>query len=77
MDEKTPTFEEALARLGEIVKNLERGDAPLDAALKQFEEGAGLITLCQKQLDEAEQAVVSLRRGADGAPLEQPFEETE
>lgn len=77
MNEKAPTFEAALARLGEIVKNLERGDAPLDASLKQFEEGARLIALCQKHLDEAEQTVVQLRRGADGAPAEQPFEETE
>ena len=28
------TFEQALARLDEIVKLLERGDAPLDASLK-------------------------------------------
>ena len=68
---KKKTFEESLSRLGEIVRTMERGDAPL----KLFEEGATLITACTKQLDEAEQKVVKLRKGPDGEPEELPFEE--
>lgn len=68
------TFEESLARLEEIVRLLERGDAPLAESLGLFEEGANLIKTCSKQLDEAEQKVVQLRKTADGSPEELPFE---
>lgn len=69
------SFEASMSRLAEIVKTLERGGAPLDDSLKLFEEGTGLIASCSKQLDEAEQRVVKLRKGADGEPCELPFEE--
>ncbi|MGI6027280.1 MAG: exodeoxyribonuclease VII small subunit [Candidatus Scatomorpha sp.] len=75
MAEKKKTFEDSLSRLGEIVRSLERGDAPLADSLKLFEEGAGLITACTKELDDAEQKVVKLRKGPDGEPEELPFEE--
>lgn len=73
--ENTQTFEQQLTRLGDIVRLLERGDAPLADSLKLFEEGAALVAECTKQLDEAEQRVVKLRAGADGQPVEEPFEE--
>ena len=75
MPEQKKTFEDSLSRLGEIVRTLERGDAPLADALGLFEEGAALITACTKELDEAEQKVVKLRKGPDGEPEELPFEE--
>ena len=68
------TFEEKLERLDQIVKLLEKGDAPLAESLGLFEEGTGLIRDCSRQLDEAEQKVVKLRKGPDGAPVEEPFE---
>lgn len=68
------TFEQSLSRLEEIVRLLERGDAPLSESLGLFEEGAGLVKACSKLLDEAEQKVVQLRKGPDGAPEELPFE---
>ena len=67
------TFEENIARLEEIVSALEKGDAQLADSLKLFEEGAKLVTVCGKQLDEAEQKVVKLAKGADGAPVESDF----
>jgi exodeoxyribonuclease VII small subunit len=72
--EKAKTFEESISRLEEIVSTLERGEADLATALNLFEEGTRLATSCSKQLDEAEQKVVRLTRGADGAPEEHPFE---
>lgn len=75
MSEQKKTFEDSLSRLGEIVRSLERGDAPLADALGLFEEGTALITACTKELDEAEQKVVKLRKGQDGEPEELPFEE--
>ena len=75
MAEKKLDFEASLARLEEIVKLLEKGDAPLAESLGLFEEGAGLIRSCGKLLDEAEQKVVQLRKGPDGKPEELPFDD--
>ena len=67
------SFEDNIARLEEIVALLERGDAKLSDSLKLFEEGTKLVASCGRQLDEAEQKVVRLTKGADGAPEENPF----
>ena len=74
MSAKKMTFEESISRLEEIVSLLERGDAPLADSLALFEEGTKLIAACSKQLDQAEQKVVKLMKGADGAPVELPFD---
>ena len=75
MTEKKPSFEESLARLDEIVRHLEKGDLPLSESLKLFEEGTALLASASTMLDEAEQKVVKLRKGADRQPEELPFED--
>lgn len=72
---QTMSFEEALGRLEEIVRHLEKGDLPLNDSLVLYEEGTGLIASCSKMLDEAEQKVVKLRKGPDRSPIESAFEE--
>jgi len=72
---QTLGFEESLTRLEEIVRHLERGDLPLNESLSMYEEGTALIASCNKILDEAEQKVVKLKKGADRAPVELPFED--
>jgi len=68
------TFEQAGARIDEIIKKLEMGAAPLDESLALFEEGARLIKIAGKMLDDAEQIVVRLQKGAEGsAPVESLF----
>lgn len=67
------SFEQAMDRIDEIVRALETGDAPLAESLAMFEEGAGLIRVCEKYLNDAEQKVVKLRPSADGTPEEIPF----
>ena len=69
------SFEEALSRLDEIVRHLEKGDLPLGESLALYEEGTALIASCSKMLDEAEQKVVKLKKGPDRAPVELDFEE--
>ena len=69
------SFEEAVSRIEEIVRTLERGDAPLDKSLTLFEEGAKLIKDCGRILDQAEQKLVYLQKGADGEPEELPFDD--
>ena len=67
------TFEDMLQRLDFIVKALEKGDVQLEKSMALYTEGAELIRLCTRKLDDAEQTVVRLQKGADGAPEEQPF----
>ena len=62
-----------MKRLEEIVALLEKGEAPLEESLSLFEEGTGLVRACSKLLDQAEQKVVRLSKGPDGAPVEQEF----
>lgn len=71
---KAKTFEESISRLEEIVATLEKGDADLESALRLFEEGTKLANACTRQLDAAEQKVVQLTKGPDGAPVEHPFQ---
>lgn len=59
-------FEEALARLEEIVSSLEGGEADLEDAMKLFEEGIGLVRHCDHQLREAEQKLEQLKEGDEG-----------
>ena len=77
MSDKKLSFEQSINRLDEIVKLLERGDAPLSDSLKLFEEGTKLVGLCRSELDKAEQTVVKLKKGPDGGPVELPFEDAE
>lgn len=75
LSEEKLSFERSIARLDEIVRALEKGDAPLSDSLRLFEEGTSLIRSCDEMLSEAEQVVVKLKKGADGSPIELPFED--
>jgi len=67
---ETMTFEAAMARLEEIVRTLESGNAPLDVSLGLFEEGVALVKLCNAKLDTAEQKVKILTDVGDGTLVE-------
>lgn len=60
------SFEESLKRLENLVNKMESGDATLEQSLVWFEEGMGLIKLCQVQLNNAEQKVQELVKKTDG-----------
>lgn len=51
------SFEQAMAELDTIVLEMERGEIPLEASLKQFERGVTLARHTQKLLQDAEQKV--------------------
>jgi exodeoxyribonuclease VII small subunit len=69
-------FEQALAELEGLVERLERGDLPLDEALKVFERGVALTRHCQTSLQAAQQKVEILLRRS-GQPTTEPFEESD
>ena len=50
----------------EILAKLERGDGNLDELLGLYEEGVGLIRICNERLESAEQRVKMLQLRPDG-----------
>ena len=67
------SFEEKMLRLEQIIRTLEKGDAPLEASLNLFKEGTKLVADCGKILDKAELQVKKIVPGPDGAPTEEDF----
>jgi exodeoxyribonuclease VII small subunit len=68
-----PNFEVSLQRLEAIVDELEKGNVPLEQALKLFEEGLKLSSSCRKELEEAEGKVEILLR-QNGKLQPEPYE---
>jgi exodeoxyribonuclease VII small subunit len=68
-----PTFEEALARLETIVRELEEADLPLERSLVVFEEGVRLSRLLHERLNEAERKVEILMKNEAGEKVAVPF----
>jgi exodeoxyribonuclease VII small subunit len=66
-------FEDALARLEQIVAALEAGNLPLEESLKVFEEGVGLARHCGKYLAEAERRIEVLVKDESGATTTKPL----
>ena len=77
MSARKKTFEQQIARLEEIVSQLEQGDAQLADSMALFEEGTKLVSSCSKELEQAEQKVVKLMKSEDGSPVELPFTTTD
>lgn len=73
MNKENKTFEENLQRLEQIVRTMERGEAPLEESLKLFQEGTELVRCCGKLLDEAELQVKKVMTAADGSPVLEDF----
>ncbi len=67
------SLEAALSELEGVVKELEKGDLPLEKALELFERGVQLNTACRKQLEQAETRIEILLK-KDGETQPEPFE---
>ncbi len=68
------SFEEALARLEQIVGQLEAGEVTLAASLTLFEEGTALSRLCSARLDDAEERIRVLTDDGDGGIAERDLD---
>ena len=60
------TFEASLAALERIVRELERGELPLEKSLELFEQGVKLSRECQERLNEAERRIEVLLKDDEG-----------
>ncbi len=69
-----PTLETAMQRITEIVSEMEEGSLPLEALIVRYEEGVGLVKLCQEKLDAAEKKIQIISRDARGVVELNDFE---
>lgn len=70
--EASLSFEASLEELERIVRELEKGDLPLEQSLALFESGMQLSSQCKRQLEEAETRVeILMRKGSEIVPV--PF----
>lgn len=55
--DSSPSFEDSLEQLQEIVVELEEGSGGLVQSMQRFEEGIGLLRTCYQTLERAEQRI--------------------
>ena len=71
------SFEAALARLEQIVRQLEEGDVGLAEALQRYEEGVSLLRKSYELLQRAERRIEILSGvDANGNPITKAFDDT-
>lgn len=68
------SFEEALAELEGIVRQLEEGTGKLDDAIKAYERGVVLKQYCESKLQEAQARIEKVVLGSDGMPKADPMD---
>ena len=62
------SFEAALKRLEEIVRTLEKGEAPLDQSIELYQEGDRLKRHCEARLKDAQMRIEQIALGSNGQP---------
>jgi len=67
------SFEEALAELEKLVKQLEDGKAKLDDAISAYTRGTHLKQHCETKLREAQAKIEQITVSADGKVSTTPF----
>ena len=78
---KDKTFEEAYARLEEILEKINLGEVSLENSIALYEEADGLINKCNNKIDSAEKKITTLMKNRekelvvndDGNPVEKDF----
>ena len=67
------SIESALERLETIVSSIEETPPPLEILIDRYEEGVGLLKLCQEKLTAAEQRIEIISRNEGKEASLQPF----
>ncbi len=70
-NDKFKDFETALARLEEIVSELESGEKSLEESIAQYTEGIEIAAVCHGKLGDAEGQIAKLSKIAEKFNLEQ------
>lgn len=70
------TFEQALASLEAVIRDLEDGQLGLTESLSRYEEGVRLLKYCHVALNLAERKILLLTGvDAQGQPITEPFDD--
>lgn len=67
-DIKAMSFEEAMAALEKVVRDLESGQVSLDQSIALYEQGAALKAQCETLLRAAEERVEKITLNEAGQP---------
>jgi len=73
-DIKKMSFEDALAEIEDIVRDLEGGQGELDDAINAYARGAALKKHCETKLKEAQAKIDKIVLGPDGEVSAEPAE---
>ena len=73
MATKKKSFEEALARIEEIVNILDNQEVSLDTSVAYYKEGVEIALFCREKLESAQKEVMLLQKKGDGVFTEEPF----
>lgn len=65
MEEKM-SYEQALARLEQIIRAMENDKIPLEESLALYEEGVRIVRRLSAELDDAERKIRILQQNAQG-----------
>lgn len=63
-------FEEALAKLEQIVLDMESGSLPLEQTIEQFTQASKLAVFCEKKLSSFEKKIELLNLEGHNSPQE-------
>ena len=59
-EQKAYILEENFERLEQVISILEREDVPLEEAWRAYQEGMGIVKLCNDEIDRVEKQVLKL-----------------
>ena len=71
------TFEDALARLEAIVRELEGGKIKLDDAVEAYEKATALKKFCEEKLKAAQLKIEKINVATDGSITTEPLDKVE
>jgi len=74
MPKKKQTYEEALARLEEVIDLMESNSPSLQELFELYKEGIELTQSCAEQLNTIEKEVTVLRQTAEGIFIQTPLD---
>ena len=74
MAKKKKSYEEAAARLEEIVEMLENNNVSLEESINLYKEGMELSLICREKLDTAQKEVMELKKSFEDKFYLNPFD---
>jgi exodeoxyribonuclease VII small subunit len=63
--EPDPSFEQALAKLEDIIQHMESGKAPLESLVNHYQTGVKMLKLCREKLSSAEMKIKEVQEIGD------------